>query len=264
MDVQGRAPEHQNTLINLGRHVLSVEVRGIGTPEFVCLHDIGDTGRTWHAIAPLLATRGRVILVDQRAHGGSSAPDGPCEFADLVSDVKGILDRLDIPRAILIGHGMGGTVALASAIASPERIAGLILLATASECTEQAAAWYEQMARAAETGGEPGLRRALFGTASTRSFQGDPHGLAAVARALKSLYRRPLPLARVHCPTFVLVGSRDFMGPGASTAIRTSLPRAVLDVVNCGHWIQIEAPDVIIGAVDRLSSACGRSRVSER
>jgi len=241
--------------VDVGGHALRVETRGAGPPHFVCLHGLADTLSIWSRLAPALAEHGRVMLVDQRAHGGSDARPGPYRREDLATDVRALLDRLDIDRAVLVGHSMGGVVALTTALAYPERVAGLVLLGTASEASPRVAAWYERIACAAEIEGLAGLAHAIYGTGSDRQLEGDPRGIAHVTRCLKSLVHDPLTpqLPAVACPVLVVVGENDPMGVGASVIIQRHIPGAQLEVIpGRGHWLHVEAPDLLLDIVDRF------------
>ena len=248
--------------IALGGYSLRYADTGRGEPVFLCIHGLADTLEVWDEIAGPLAERGRVVRIDQRGHGESGAPAGPCTREDLARDALAVLDALAIPRAILIGHSVGGIVAMAAALAAPERVAGLVLIGTASRCSERTAAWYERIALAAEQRGGDGLVRAIYGEGSTRRVRGDAAAIAHVARMLTSLYRDPLTpqLAAITCPTLLLVGEKDLMGPKASQTIRDALPdgRAELFVMpGCGHWLQLDAPAAVIAALDRWSARVG-------
>jgi pimeloyl-ACP methyl ester carboxylesterase len=227
-----------------------------GEPVFLCIHGLADTLEVWDALAPALADRGRLVRIDQRGHGESGAPPEPCTREDLARDAIAVLDALAIPRAILVGHSVGGIVAMTAALAAPERIAALVLIGTASRCSERTAAWYERIALAAETHGGDGLVRAIYGESSTRRVRGDARAIAHVARMLTSLHRDPLTqkLAAIACPVLLLVGEKDLMGPKASQTIRDALPPGSAELVvmpNCGHWLQLDAPDDVIAALDR-------------
>jgi 3-oxoadipate enol-lactonase len=233
---------------------LAVESSGEGARAFVCLHGLADTRSIWRKLAPGLAERGRVVRVDQRAHGDSSAPPGPYRRDDLAADVRTIVQTLRLGRVTLVGHSMGGIVAMATALAHPEVVDGLVLLGTASEASERVAAWYEKIATAAETSGLDGFRRAVFGADSPRAVAGDATGLAAMTRMLESLHTDPLTprLPEIACPVRLLVGDKDPMGVGASVIIQRALPNATLEVVpGKGHWLHLEAPDVVLAAIDR-------------
>lgn len=83
------------------------------------------------AMADRLARHRRVILIDRPGHGWSDRPAGasdasPARQAALIREA---LDRVGVERFVLLGHSLGGAVATAFALAYPERLAGLVLLA---------------------------------------------------------------------------------------------------------------------------------------
>jgi pimeloyl-ACP methyl ester carboxylesterase len=248
--------------VDLGSHRLRVEAAGAGSPAFVCLHGLADSASIWSKVAGPLSERGSVVLVDQRAHGASGAPPGPYERDDLARDVSGVLDHLGISRAVLVGHSMGGIVSMTAALNYPDRVAGLVLVGTASQCSEKIAAWYEKIACAAEKDGMGGLARAIYGSATARQLVGEPRGMAHVTRCLKSLHDDPLTpkLAAIRCPALLVVGENDPMGPRASEIIQRHLPDATLEVVaGCGHWVHVDAPQVLLQAIERFLSSRGYS-----
>lgn len=240
--------------VEVGGHALGVDVRGKGPPHFLLLHGLVDRLEIWDALAPALSERGQVIRVDQRGHGASDAPPGPYRREDLAADVAALLDAHGVERAVLVGHSMGGIVAMTAALAHPQRVAGLVLIGTASRCNEKVAGWYERIARAGESEGLAGLARSIYGEESGKEIVGDAQGIAHVTRTLKSLHEDPLTekLDAIGCPALLLVGANDPMGPKASEIIAKQLPDATLEVVpDCGHWVQVERPDTVLAALDR-------------
>lgn len=236
--------------LDLGTHVLRYEENGRGDLPIVCLHGLVDDRRIWKRLTGLLAESHRTICVDQRAHGDSGAPAGPYTREDLADDVARLLDGLGIERAVLMGHSMGGIVSMTAALRHPDRIAGLILIGTASQCSERVARWYDRIAAAGETDGLAGLSRAIYGEKSEKQIRGDARGIAHVTRTLKSLHDDPLTpkLAEVACPALLIVGEKDPMGPKASEIIESALPagRARLVVMpSLGHWLHVEAADTL-------------------
>lgn len=240
--------------LDLTHHRLFFEVAGEGPANFVCLHGLVDSVSIWERLSPSLVARGRTVLVDQMGHGRSGTPAGPVTREDLARDIVAVLDTLSIEHAILVGHSMGGIMAMTTALLVPERIAGLVLIGTASRCTEKVANWYERIAIAGESEGLDGLTRAIYGKDSQKVIVGNPVGIAAVTRTLKSLYADPLTpkLSEIACPSLVIVGERDPMGPKASSIIAEKLPDSTLEVVpNCGHWVHVEKPAAVTAAIDR-------------
>lgn len=238
--------------IDAGGHRIHVTSDGEGPPRFLCLHGLVDTHAIWDALAPDLAQRGAVARIDQRGHGDSDSPPGPYSRSDLADDAVAVLDALSAERAVLVGHSMGGIVSMQTALDHPGRVAGLILIGTASQCSEKVAGWYERIARAGETDGCEGIGRAIYGK-KPRPVQGDALGIAHVTRMLKTLHGDPLTprLAEIRCPVLALVGEKDPMGVRASEIVAERAPDATLHSVPGGHWVHVDAPRAIIDAYDR-------------
>lgn len=229
---------------------------GSGARDFLCLHGLVDSAAIWRKLVGPLGERGRVTCLDQRGHGESGAPPGPYRRDDLASDVVAVLDDIGSERAILVGHSMGGIVSMATALGHPERVAGLVLIGTASQCNEKTARWYERIAAAGDADGCAGLARAIYGRDAKREVRGDAQGIAHVTRMLTGLHDAPLTpkLGAIACPVLLLVGEKDPMGSRASERIAEALPpaRATLEVVpGAGHWLHVECPDRVLAALDR-------------
>jgi pimeloyl-ACP methyl ester carboxylesterase len=241
--------------IDAAGHGIRALCSGAGERQFLCLHGLVDTLAIWDALTPALAARGRVCRIDQRGHGDSDAPPGPYTREDLAGDVLAVLDALAAPRAILVGHSMGGVVAMATALAHPERVAGLVLIGSTGQCSEKVASWYERTARAGEERGARGLVESIYGKASKKTLQGDAQGVSHVTRMLRSLHDDPLTptLAALACPALLLVGEEDPMGPRASELLHAALPAGLGDlqrVAGRGHWLHVDAVDAVVGALD--------------
>ena len=142
-----------------------------------------------------------------------------------------------------------------TALAAPDRIAGLVLVGTTSECREKVAGWYERIAIAGEKDGIAGLARAIYGEKSSKEIAGDAQGIAHVTRMLKSLHSDPLTpkLGDIQCPALMAVGEKDPMGPKASEIVHTAMPAGraeLLRVPDKGHWLQLEALVAVVPALD--------------
>jgi pimeloyl-ACP methyl ester carboxylesterase len=98
---------------------------------FVLVHGFADLAYScWFEVAERLAERGHVIAPDLRGHGDSDwiSGGGYYYFMDYVADLDDVIAQLARPRAILVGHSMGGTVCGYYAGTRPERIEALALL----------------------------------------------------------------------------------------------------------------------------------------
>ena len=96
----------------------------------VLLHGFPLSSAIWHEQQQQLSDRFRVITPDLRGHGRSPAPSGVYEMDLLARDVLALLDALHITKAVIMGHSMGGYVALAAWKLAPERFLALGLIAS--------------------------------------------------------------------------------------------------------------------------------------
>ncbi len=87
----------------------------------------------------------RVITWDERGHGPTTAP-GPFSYWDSARDALGLLDHLEVERAVLGGMSQGGFISLRAALLAPDRVRGLILIDTQAGLEDPASVpGYEQM-----------------------------------------------------------------------------------------------------------------------
>ena len=91
----------------------------------VLVHGLASNCRIWDLVAPILASEFRVVALDQRGHGQSFKPEEGYDFATVVSDLDGVIDAIDLPNPIIVGHSWGGDVALEYDIAYPGKARGL-------------------------------------------------------------------------------------------------------------------------------------------
>lgn len=94
----------------------------------VLIHGFGGDLNNWMFTQPSLAEAHRVIALDLPGHGESSKDVGPGDLAALSRSLSAFLDVLDIPKAHLVGHSLGGGVALSYALEHPAHVASLSLI----------------------------------------------------------------------------------------------------------------------------------------
>ena len=105
------------------------EIYGEGKP-LVLISGLGYPLWQWHKMVPFLAEHFKVIVFDNRGVGQSDKPAGPYTAQMLAADTVGLLDVLNIEKAIVMGHSMGGFIAQAIALDFPQRVDKLILCST--------------------------------------------------------------------------------------------------------------------------------------
>jgi 3-oxoadipate enol-lactonase len=212
---------------------------GEGPLTVVLTHGLAASEQVWAAQVPALADRYRVLTWDLRGHGRSGAFPGPCTIADLASDLRGVLDDAGVERAVVLGHSAGGVVAMQSALDDPQRVAGLVLVGTASECNARARRFYEDLAAIADARGMAPVHRRLGVSAEqARQPPTDPATFARLCQAIARLHETPLTprLGEIRCPSQVVVGDKDFLGVGGSVILHRNLTDSRLAIVPArGH-----------------------------
>jgi len=107
-------------------HVLEWSRQGV---PLLLVHGFGHHAHVWDDLAPELAPYYRVLALDLRGHGDSDRdPAGRYDPETLVRDLDAATQRLGIDRLVLVGHSLGGRVAMRFAAAHPERMAGLVIV----------------------------------------------------------------------------------------------------------------------------------------
>ena len=108
---------------------LAVDDGGPGGLPVVLVHSLAGSSAHWsRQLQHLRATR-RALAFDLRGHGASDPPrNHDFSMTALAGDIGAVVDELEIQRFVLVGHSLGGGVALSYAGAHPGRVAGLLLL----------------------------------------------------------------------------------------------------------------------------------------
>lgn len=251
------------TIVVLGTHIRYVDT-GNG-PPVVLLHGLGASIYSWHAVIEPIAAEGyRVIAFDNRGFGFSSRPAEGYGNADYVQLLGALLDSLGVGQATLVGHSMGAQIAAEFALAHPDRVRGLALLAPSGLGVR--VPWMLAAARLPLVGPLiAGLRGRWVTGWILRSTYADPSlvteadvdqyyapvAQADFGRALRGVlraYRFDALKGRVdslRTPTLLLWGRRDPIIPlDFGRRFAAALPRvAFVALPETGHVLPEEAPE---------------------
>ncbi|HZN93203.1 MAG TPA: alpha/beta hydrolase, partial [Myxococcales bacterium] len=99
-------------------------------PPVVLVSGLSYGSWTWRWVAPLLTPAHRVIRLDNRGVDGTDKPLGPYTTAVMAQDILGLMDALQLPPCALVGLSLGGFIAQEAALARPDRVERLVLMAT--------------------------------------------------------------------------------------------------------------------------------------
>jgi pimeloyl-ACP methyl ester carboxylesterase len=115
--------------INLHGHQVVYRVAGEG-PPVVLVHGMVNSSRHWSAVAERLAERHLVIAPDLIGHGDSATPRGDYSLGAHASVIRDLLSALGIERATMVGHSLGGGIAMVFFWQFPERVERLALVSS--------------------------------------------------------------------------------------------------------------------------------------
>lgn len=252
--------------LETSRGVVAALEAGTG-PPLVMLHGLGGTKVSFLPTVTALAQKHRTIALDLPGFGDSDKPIGPYDAPFMAEWVCGALDALDLDRTHLLGHSMGGRVALEVAFDHPRLIDRLVLMTPSLAWLRQRpwAPWLRllrpelgliQPAPRLIVDGIvrkliPGADRDGWAAVAADEFlRGylDPHGRQAFYAAARSIYLEEPELfwsrLRELAPRSLFVwGTRDPLVPiGFMRHVEEALPQAEHVELNCGHVPQLEAP----------------------
>lgn len=208
-----------------------------------------------------LAARGfRAIVLDQRGHGESSKPYDADSYDRrlLGDDVNALLDHLEIDRADLIGHSMGGRVAVEAALVRPERATSLVLTALgANLLNPRSDALREAMVQAMLAPDQQSVADlALRAFRRYAENQGEDLRAMAAFTGGDRLALEPARLADLVQPVLVAIGERDRMGEPA--ALSRYFPHAQARVIaGANHFsvLQTQAlKDLVFDFLDGVTA----------
>ncbi len=265
--------------VRVGPIELAYEEHGEGGRPLVLVHGFTGSRDDFREMLPRLAARGRTLAPDLRGHGGSTNPGDPAAYTldALAGDVVGFLDAVDVPRCDLLGHSMGGMVALRLALAKPERVASLVLMDTSAEPIapdarrffevggriareEGMEALFEKSRRAGEKDPNrpPSFRRCIesmgpelfWARIHAKMTAMDPEAFATLGPMLTEHQGVAARLGEIRCPTTVLVGAEDAPFRVPSNALARGIPGARQVVIaGAAHSPQLENPEAWLAAV---------------
>jgi 3-oxoadipate enol-lactonase len=269
----GKRPSVRAKLEVAGGH-LAYEAAGEGTPVLFLHSAIADQ-RMWDREVPRFGAHHRAVRFDQRGYGGSSAATGPFSVLD---DIGAVLTELRVERPFVVGSSMGGAFAIDFALAHPEMVRGLFLVAPGLsggiappfDADEQKALEYDDaksqaVVQAWSSGDVPAaierLRElwcaALEGPALRLFRQMVEENTLEVFedRSMQKATKRPPAeprLSGIQVPTTILIGDRD--NPSMAYFVRRitrALPNArLVEVPGGDHLINLSRPEAFDAALD--------------
>jgi pimeloyl-ACP methyl ester carboxylesterase len=250
-------------------------VRAGSGPPVVLLHGFASSIVTWRDTIPALARRHDVVALDLPGFGGSEIrlDLSPSDYPRLI---RGLMDRLALPRASLVGNSMGGGAAIMLAARSPERVDRLVLIDSVGFKSGAGRPWMFRV-----TGWKPAtrilealpIRRAMVTAGLRLVFYDDrlvtedrideyvapllrPGAVASAQTVLASgeVLSIPERAAEVRAPTLVIWGREDALLP---VALVDSFVKAIpgsrkVVIEGCGHLPEEERPAELVALLEEF------------
>ena len=259
-----------------------VAYQDVGSGEaLLLLHGMAGSSDTWRAVIPQLSKKYRVVAPDLLGHGQSAKPRGDYSLGAFAVSLRDLLDELGITRATIVGHSLGGGVAMQFVYQHPDYCQRLILISSGGLGPD--VGWTLRLLSA--PGAElvlPAIAprpvlavgnklRSWFSSVGIQSPRGaemwnaysslsDSKTRQAFLRTLRSVvdYRGQAvsALNRLHLtsdlPTMAVWGDRDQIIPvDHAYAAQAARPGSRLEVLTgVGHFPQVERPSELVDLID--------------
>ncbi|HUA77551.1 MAG TPA: alpha/beta fold hydrolase [Acetobacteraceae bacterium] len=245
-----------------------------GSGPVVCLlHGLFGAARNFGALRKRLAARFRVIGLDLRNHGASPHAPG-MDYATMAGDVAETLAAMGVLPATILGHSMGGKVAMRLALERAEAVRALVIADIAPVpypphhremiAAMRALALQPGMTRqTADTAlasavPEPEIRGFLLQNLVMGAHPSWRNGLEEIAAAMPEIEDFPAPSGATYSgPSLFVAGERsDYIRPEHHRVIRTLFPAALFATVpGAGHWLHADNLEGLLAVVEPFLTA---------
>lgn len=248
---------------------LFFEEHGEGTPV-VFLHGFPFDHSIWMPLVPLLRNNARLILPDLRGFGQSPVTEDVYSMRLMAEDIVRLLDRLEVEKAVIVGHSMGGYITLSFAQAYPNRLLGLGLVATqaSADNPERRQSRY----KTAESVNHKGARvvasdmvktltpkKELVQSINDMILRTHPTGIVGALKGMAERADLTGALSHMNVPAVVIAGDADQLLPRENVeTLAQMLPKGwLVNVPGAGHMLMMEEPEQVADALLELLNKIG-------
>jgi len=243
----------QAAIMSKKSHVQNIFIDdgGAGDVPVLFIHSLAGNTQQWAAQIDYLRKTRRAIAIDLRGHGQSQDANGHYTIDSLTEDVHAVVDALDLQKFVLVGHSLGGSVAVSYAGAYPERVAGLLLVDPSGDSTqipdEELRPFLDAMGSEAYQSVIEGYWQQILTNSTKATVEKVMQALhntpkATVVELLTSLfkYNPVLALNRYHGPKLSVITPITDTPIGLHKLV-SDLPHVM--VTGTGHWLHMDKPE---------------------
>jgi pimeloyl-ACP methyl ester carboxylesterase len=269
-------------MLTLHGHSITYLQKGSG-PVLLLIHGMAGDLDTWRSVIDPLAANATVLAVDLPGHGSSSPAGGDYSLGSLASFLRDVLVALGHDRATLIGHSLGGGIAMQFSYQFPEMTERLVLtssgglglevsavlraaslpgaslfLSATAEATRRVSGVAGRMMRAAHSPLSPGVEELARGYGSLADVDRRAAFLGTVRSVVglggQSVHAGDRLYLTEGLPVLLIWGEEDLIIPVAhARAAHELMPSSTLEIFqNVGHFPQVEAPQRFVDALQRF------------
>jgi len=245
------------------------EIIGQGEP-LVMIRGVGSNVDHWYEQIPVLSKKYQLLVFDNRGIARSSDPGGSFSNRDMAADTVALMEAVGIKKAHLLGYSMGGMIAQEIALAYPEKVNGLILVATDCgislriKAKPEFSRLFSEMIRLGTNEAKKAAAGCLF---AKQTFETRPDIIERYAEvsmrfpaSQKILGRQWAAITQhdacdrlpnISAPTLAITGSEDELIPPENTTVMAErIPVAQMIFIDGGgHLFLIEQPEAFNEAV---------------
>jgi pimeloyl-ACP methyl ester carboxylesterase len=241
-------------------------------PAVIFIHGAGQDHSNWQLPARWFAWHGHAALAPDLPGHGRSDGEALATIPAMAQWIARLMDAAKVERAALVGHSMGGAIALEAAAQFPERISRIALIGTSlampvnpallaaardapDEAHRMITSW--SLGARAKVGGNPAPGLWMSGGAMALLARNRPGTLHAAFEACNRW--KSGPETRVRCPALLIIGASDSMTPpriGRQLADKIAGSRTVV-IPDSGHMMMAEAPDAVLDALIEFFAPAG-------
>ena len=248
---------------------------GTGPPTLL-LHGIGNYGRYWDLFADAVGGRLMLVAPDARGHGESGRPADGYAPADFTADALAVLDAVGVPRAVVVGHSMGGLHSINLAARHPDRVRALVIVDASPDPLPAGAGRAQRLltgrperfrdrseARAYLERTSPGYPAAVYENRLAFAFgeedgelvwRSDPAALERIMSARTPTEDRWGALSAIACPTVVVRGTHsNVLSEEVAHEMVRSLADGRLMELDAGHNVPLDRPRELADATVALA-----------
>jgi 3-oxoadipate enol-lactonase len=241
---------------------LAYERKGNGTP-LILIHGYPLDHTIWQPLVPLLENRFDLIMPDLRGFGQSLPAGSTTHLTNMAGDLITLMDHLQIQKALVAGHSMGGYVTMAFGRHHVSRLLGMGLISTqASADPPEKRTARNQLADRVEMNGvgevADSMPALLTGDAGIQNslkdliLRQDAHGVAGALRAMAERPDSMDVLSSLEIPVVIIHGLADRIMPvDRAREMRAAVKNgSLVEISGVGHMPMIEAPQAVAEALE--------------